>query len=138
MEILRVIESKPAGVAGLGMIPSWQFSMDPSVNPKINPNVTFPEGVYQTTPQPLGPWFNSASPLNGVSLRGAGLQGISDNPVVNTIWTLASIAGGAASAYHGYKRNHSVGWAVWWGFWGSLLPVFTPIIAYAQGFGKKK
>lgn len=135
MNIARVVEAKPAGVAGLGMIPSWQFSMNPAVNPKINPHVQFPEGVYQTTAQPLGPWFNSGAQM---SLRGAGLQGISTNPAVNAAWTIASIAGGAASAYHGYKRNDSIGWALWWGFWGSLLPIFTPIIAYAQGFGKKK
>lgn len=45
------------GNAGLGIIPSWQFSMDPSVNYKINPNVQYPDGVYQTTPQPLYPYY---------------------------------------------------------------------------------
>lgn len=44
----------------------------------------------------------------------------------------------AASAYHGYKRNESVGWALWWGLMGALFPVITPVIGVAQGFGKPK
>jgi hypothetical protein len=47
---------------------------------------------------------------------------------------LASVA---ASAYHGYKRNRSVGWAAWWGFMGLLFPIVTPAVAIAQGFGKR-
>lgn len=42
------------------------------------------------------------------------------------------------SAYHGYKRNKSTGWAVWWGFMGLLLPVITPAVAIAQGYGKRE
>lgn len=42
---------------GLGLIPAWQFSMDPQINYKINPFVTYPDGVYQTTPQPLYPYY---------------------------------------------------------------------------------
>jgi hypothetical protein len=44
----------------------------------------------------------------------------------------------AASAYHGYKRNDSVGWAIVWGGLGAIFPVLTPAIALAQGFGKSK
>lgn len=50
------------------------------------------------------------------------------------VLVLASVA---ASTYHGYKRNNSVGWALWWGFAGGVFPVVTPAIALAQGFGKK-
>lgn len=56
----------------------------------------------------------------------------------NTFWGVMSLVSGAASAYHGYKRNNSVGWAVGWFFLGSILPIFTPVIALAQGFGKRK
>lgn len=49
-----------------------------------------------------------------------------------------SIASAAVSAYHGYKRNDSIPWAVWWFFMGSIFPVFTPVIALAQGYGKPK
>lgn len=43
-----------------------------------------------------------------------------------------------ASAYHGYKRNKSTGWGVWWGFMGLLFPVITPAVAIAQGYGKRE
>jgi hypothetical protein len=46
---------------GLGMIPDWQFSLDPVVNPKINPFVTYPAGVYQTTPQSWGPYYGQTT-----------------------------------------------------------------------------
>ena len=54
-------------------------------------------------------------------------------PVVATV-ELTSVA---LSTYHGYKRNNSLGWALWWGFMGGLFPVITPVIAFAQGFGKR-
>jgi len=53
-------------------------------------------------------------------------------------WTAASVASAGASAYHGYKRNKSVGWAIGWAVLGSLFPVIVPAIALAQGFGKRK
>lgn len=49
-----------------------------------------------------------------------------------------SLVSAAASAFHGYRRNQSIGWAVWWFFMGSIFPVFTPVIAIAQGYGKRK
>lgn len=39
------------------MVPSWQFSMDPAFNPKINPHVKYPEGWSQMTIQPQGPYM---------------------------------------------------------------------------------
>lgn len=56
---------------------------------------------------------------------------------VSPVWALLSTASFAASVYHGYKRNDSVGWAIWWGVMGGLFPVITPTIAVAQGYGKK-
>ena len=44
----------------------------------------------------------------------------------------------AASAYHGYKRNDSIGWALVWGAMGALLPLVTVPVAFAQGFGQPK
>ena len=49
-----------------------------------------------------------------------------------------STVSSAVSAYHGYKRNDSIGWALVWGFFGGLAPVITPVIAVAQGFSKPK
>lgn len=56
------------------------------------------------------------------------------NPLVQAIVLASTVA----STYHGYKRNDSIGWALWWGLMGSMFPVVTPTIAYAQGFGEKK
>lgn len=40
-------------------------------------------------------------------------------------------------AYHGYKRNDSLGWALMWGIPGSWAwPIMVPV-ALAQGFGKR-
>jgi hypothetical protein len=44
----------------------------------------------------------------------------------------------AASAYHGYRRNRSVGGAVGWFVLGSLFPYITLPVALAQGFGQPK
>lgn len=44
----------------------------------------------------------------------------------------------SASTFHGYRRNQSVAWAIWWGAMGAIFPVVTPVIGLAQGFGKKK
>lgn len=49
-----------------------------------------------------------------------------------------STASMAVSAFHGYKRNQSIGWALLWGLLGATFPVITPAIAVAQGFGKRK
>ncbi len=54
------------------------------------------------------------------------------------IWGVAATASMAVSAFHGYRRNQSVGWALWWAFMGATFPVITPVIAVAQGFGKRK
>jgi hypothetical protein len=50
----------------------------------------------------------------------------------------ARVIGGLAAAFHGYRRNQSVGWAIWWSIWGVITPPFTGIVAGAQGFGKRK
>lgn len=54
------------------------------------------------------------------------------------IWGILGTVSMAASVYHGYKRNQSVAWAIWWGIMGSLFPVVTPVVAVAQGFGKPR
>lgn len=54
------------------------------------------------------------------------------------LYTLFRTASMATSAFHGYRRNGSVGWSIWWGLMGALFPVITPTIALAQGFGRRK
>lgn len=53
-------------------------------------------------------------------------------------WAIASTASAALSGYHGYRRNESIGWGIWWFVAGGTLPVLVPVLAVAQGFGKRK
>ena len=83
------------------------------------------------------PAWQYTQPLNGVNLLyGLGAEG--EPMKINPLWAFLSTASMAASAYHGYKRNESIGWAVGWGLLGGLFPVIVPTIAVAQGFGKRK
>jgi hypothetical protein len=56
--------------------------------------------------------------------------------VVRYGWGAASLVSMVLGVIHGYRRNHgSVAWAAAWGAMGSAFPVFTPALAYVQGFG---
>ena len=59
------------------------------------------------------------------------------NSTVRTVMTVAGTASSAALAYHGYKRNNSVGWAIGWFFLGAFWPNALPV-AFAQGFAKPR
>lgn len=50
----------------LGLVPSWQFSQDPAVNPNINPYLVFPPGMNQLTVQPI----NNVVPSGDANLQG--------------------------------------------------------------------
>ena len=69
-----------------------------------------------------------------------GLSGPQETHYVNTgmsdVYGLLVLASIGASAYHGFKRNDSVGWGIVWGLLGGIAPVITPAIAVAQGFGE--
>lgn len=51
-------------------------------------------------------------------------------------WGILSAVSSGASAYHGFRRNRSVGWAVAWGVLGALFPIIVPAVALAQGFAR--
>ncbi len=53
------------------------------------------------------------------------------------LWGVLTIAGTAMGAFHGYRRNNSIGWAVGWAVLGGLFPIIAIPIMLAQGFGKK-
>jgi hypothetical protein len=55
-----------------------------------------------------------------------------------SFYGIAAPVSAAASAYHGYRRNDSVGWAVWWALMGGLFPLVTPAIGVAQGWGERR
>jgi hypothetical protein len=75
----------------------------------------------------------------GSTIRsGYGALGNPELGAMSYFWMVAGIASVGASAYHGYKRNDSIGWAIVWGLLGGLAPVITPAVAVAQGFGERK
>lgn len=64
-------------------------------------------------------------------------NGMGELTAGQTFWGVASVVSVGLSAYHGYKRNQSIGWAIVWGLLGGIAPVITPAIAVAQGFGER-
>lgn len=56
----------------------------------------------------------------------------------NAIGGVLSLASGAVSGYHGYKRNKSIWWSAVWFAAGTVFPIFVPVVAVAQGFSKPK
>ncbi len=60
-----------------------------------------------------------------------------EHPAVVIVHSILSTAGMVAGAYHGYKRNESVGWAIGWALLGSMFPYITIPVSLAQGFGKR-
>ena len=58
--------------------------------------------------------------------------------VLGTAAGVASLAGTALGAYHGYKRNDSIGWGIAWGLLGGAFPIIVIPVALAQGFGTRK
>lgn len=55
-----------------------------------------------------------------------------------TVAGVATVASAALSSIHGYRRNKSIGWALWWFTMGTVFPVVTPAIAVAQGYARPK
>jgi hypothetical protein len=54
------------------------------------------------------------------------------------VWNVGHFVSVPTLAYHGYRRNDSVGWAVVWGLFGSFVWPITVPIAFAQGFAKRR
>ena len=62
----------------------------------------------------------------------------SPSPVWVTVGKVGSLSGVVLGAYHGYKRNNSVGWAIGWALLGGMFWPFVIPVAFAQGIGKRK
>jgi hypothetical protein len=74
-----------------------------------------------------------------IGRAGSGVGALGDaNSTLSLVYGAASIAGTGLGAYHGYKRNNSVGWAIGWGLLGGIFPVIVIPLAFAQGVGKRK
>jgi hypothetical protein len=113
-----------------------QIEMEHTVHPEIAERIAWHHmeehgwPYYEELPK-----MEQRLAVTGPSAMGqneAGTAGL----VWGSLYTVLAVASTGLSAYHGYKRNDSIGWALWWGFCGGLFPVVTPAIAFAQGFGK--
>lgn len=69
-----------------------------------------------------------------------GAAGYDENmfPPIPAWYTALSAAGTVVGAYHGYKRNNSIGWGVGWALLGGAFPFIVLPLAVAQGVGKRK
>lgn len=94
--------------------------------------------VPNASPMAPLPSYAPATPVAMGELQPLGEpQAYGVSPTVAALWGIASVASSGACAYHGYKRNNSVGWAVGWAVLGGLFPIVAPAIAVAQGFGQR-
>ena len=73
----------------------------------------------------------------GIGADSADVKAAMDARLAEPAWLkFARLVATGACAYHGYRRNESVGWALGWGLLGSIAPVIAVPVALAQGFGK--
>lgn len=86
---------------------------------------------------PYAPYLGSVAVRRRFAMAAPKLGATEDLGLGVVVPAVVEVASIVASTYHGYKRNNSVGWAIWWGLMGALFPVITPVIAVAQGFGKR-
>lgn len=73
-------------------------------------------------------------------LANLGQNGMTLGPrgtLTTALW-VAGVASVPVLAYHGYKRNRSVGWALVWGIFGSWVWPITVPVAFAQGYAKPR
>lgn len=98
--------------SGLGIFPAWQYSGDPAVNSKINPHVVYPDGMTQTTVQPVGPYYTGPEGQLGytraraiISRRTLGAStGILATLQANWTWVLGGLAA-LGLGYYALKKT---------------------------------
>ena len=89
--------------------------------------------TYRTSPRHI----SSVKGCEACSAAHVGAVSGTNEPSENNLGRLLSMAGAGLGAYHGYRRNESIGWAIGWAVAGSWFPVITTGVALAQGFGEK-
>lgn len=162
---LLYFAGQPTHVGGLGMLgtpgePSWTmpggWGPRPPAYPGDNHLRPTSGGCGPTDPRCRGGTGSGlGSVLKGASRLGIGaLAQLPGEPPPATdaatadvvrmatgywlVWSALGVVGGAMGAYHGYKRNNSLGWGIAWALLGSMFPIITIPISLAQGFGKRK
>lgn len=98
--------------------------------------------------KPTGEYYRPGGGLVGLSNLAGTADGLGDkttqrnslggNNFYTGLYGIATAASSLGLAYHGYRRNDSVGWAIVWALVGGM---FWPIgwgVALAQGYGEPK
>lgn len=141
---------QPMSVSGLGANapgePFWNMPGGWGPRPPAYATDNFPRptsgGAGLTDPRTLHHGVGAL--LRGSTKLGVGALAQATEPMSDVdrgawlIWSGLGVVGGALGVYHGYKRNNSIGWGIWWGLMGSMFPIITLPLAFAQGFGKRK
>lgn len=83
-----------------------------------------------------GPLGQEAAPSPPATESSASAAIVPMRSSLKSLWGIAGTAAVAALAYHGYRRNNSVGWAVAWALLGGLVWPAGLAVAFAQGFGQ--
>jgi hypothetical protein len=107
------------------------------INPLVSNALVGQEEPTTTAPAPL-PVRPAAPGSVPAPAPAPAAYGETANLIVAGVTALAVTGSIAASAYHGYKRNNSAGWAAMWGFMAFLFPVVTPAVGIAQGWAKRE
>jgi hypothetical protein len=113
-----------------------QIEMEHTIHPEIAERI-----AWQHMEEHGWPYYEALPRMEAqLAKREQAAMGANQAETAGFVWgslyTVLAVASTGLSAYHGYKRNESIGWALWWGFCGGLFPVVTPAIAFAQGFGQ--
>lgn len=105
------------------------------------------DSIYGTSTNPI-PWQPMgaiAVPRGGVAYNGGRLRQPLGHTAYHQVGEISEATGKligwaavGAGAYHGYRRNQSIGWAIGWAVLAGFFPVITTAVAVAQGFGKRK
>jgi hypothetical protein len=60
----------------------------------------------------------------------------------STMWQIVRLGAIGLAAFHGYRRNTSIGWAIGWAVAAGVSPPTSSIVvvalAFSQGFGKRR
>lgn len=99
----------------------------------INGFGSSPDGLGMTVREAPHNWLGEDAPPAPAAPVLSGTR-----RVLAAAYAVAGVAGTALGAYHGYKRNNSVGWAIGWAVLGGIFPVIVIPLAYAQGLGERK
>ena len=115
-------------------------SWPPPEHPAIEyapPQSEYPHPLWHEgyQPFPAAAELVARAPFAGPQPRGVGELTAQHSPLW-WAYSLLSTAGCVLGAYHGYKRNDSVGWAIGWALLGGLFPFIVIPVAFAQGIGK--